>query len=296
VGRPLEARQLKQRSRFASGLLKRLLTGLAGLATVLGAIIAVGTLLNKRVSPDIIGPALAVAALCAYVAYVRLLERRTVTELAPRAALPGIASGIVLGAVLYATTMLVLWLLRDYRFDGFASWAPLGAGILAAISTAFIEEIIMRGLVYRVVESVAGTWIALALSAALFGALHGANRGATPFSSLAIALEAGVLLAAAYAATGRLWLPIGLHAGWNFTEGTIFGGAVSGAKAAGVTKGVLSGPALLSGGAFGAEASVAAVVVCLVAAIFLLRLASHRGRIAPPAWVGATLHQKAAAT
>jgi hypothetical protein len=92
------------------------------------------------------------------------------------------------------------------------------------------------------------------------------NSGATTVSTVAIALEAGVLLGAAYAACGSLWLPIGLHFGWNFTEGGVFGVAVSGRKAgAGIVNMPLSGSALWTGGQFGPEASLVAVAVCLVA-------------------------------
>jgi membrane protease YdiL (CAAX protease family) len=70
--------------------------------------------------------------------------------------------------------------------------------------------------------------IALLVSAAVFGRVHAGNPGASWVSSLSIALESGVLLGLAYAATRSLWLPIGLHFGWNFTAGGIFGAAVSG--------------------------------------------------------------------
>jgi len=92
----------------------------------------------------------------------------------------------------------------------------LGTGALAALGAA--EEVIFRAYFFRLLSMATGTWIAVLVSSALFGAVHAANPGANLFSSLAIALEAGVILAGAYAVTGRLWVPIGLHAGWNFAE------------------------------------------------------------------------------
>ncbi len=92
----------------------------------------------------------------------------------------------------------------------------------------------MRGVLFRIVEESLGSWIALALSAALFGALHAFNPGATLTSSIAIALEAGVLLAAVFMVTRRLWMVIGLHTAWNFTEGGVFGASVSGGDAHGM--------------------------------------------------------------
>jgi uncharacterized protein len=96
---------------------------------------------------------------------------------------------------------------------------------------------------------------------------------------VAIALEAGIFLGAAYMLTRRLWFVIGAHFGWNFAEGAIFGLSVSGNQAkGGVIQGTLAGPPLLSGGSFGVEASLPAVLVCLAAAAALLVLAHRRGR------------------
>jgi hypothetical protein len=130
-----------------------------------------------------------------------------------------------------------------------------------------------------------GTWIAILISSAFFGASHAFNPGATITSSIAIALEAGVLLAAAYVLTGRLWFPMGLHAGWNFSEGSLYGLSVSGftAKNA-LTHGILQGPLILTGGAFGPEASIIAVILCLGTAVLLLWRAAKIGRIQPPLW------------
>jgi len=88
------------------------------------------------------------------------------------------------------------------------------------------------------------------------------------------------LLGAAYALTGRLWLPIGLHLGWNFAEGSIFGMAVSGGSQKGsLITGELHGSNLLTGGVFGPEASIVAVVVCLTAAIVILWKKAHAAKV-----------------
>ena len=96
----------------------------------------------------------------------------------------------------------------------------------------------------------------------------------------AIALEAGVLLAASFAVSRNLWLPIGMHFGWNFTEGGVFGASVSG-SGKGIAKVSLSGPYLMTGGAFGPEAPVVAVAVCLLAAFALIALTIRKGRWVP---------------
>ncbi|HEX4861358.1 MAG TPA: CPBP family intramembrane glutamic endopeptidase, partial [Rhizomicrobium sp.] len=106
---------------------------------------------------------------------------------------------------------------------------------------------------------------------------HLGNHGATLTSAAAIALEAGILLGVCYMAVRNLWLPIGLHFGWNFAESGIFGSIVSGNAFKGVFATTMTGPELLTGGAFGPEASVVAVAVCGTAALVILSVALRRG-------------------
>ena len=167
------------------------------------------------------------------------------------------------------------------RFEGIRAGAPW---LFLSVASGFAEEILVRGVIFRITEEGLGTWIALAISSLLFGMAHVANPGATVLSGLAIALEAGVLLAAGFVLTRRLWLPIGLHAGWNFVQGGVFGVAVSGFQFGGILKSGLHGPEILSGGAFGAEASIFAVGFCLLAGIALLAAARRLGRFVPPFW------------
>jgi membrane protease YdiL (CAAX protease family) len=145
------------------------------------------------------------------------------------------------------------------------------------------EEVIVRGVVYRILEEWFGTWAALAVSSLLFGALHLGNPGATWWSSLAIALEAGTLLGAAYLKTRRLWLPIGVHAAWNYTQAAC-GVAVSGNAVSGFLLSHPKGADWLSGGPFGAEASVLAVLVCGTGAAVLIVRSVREGRVLAPAW------------
>ena len=159
---------------------------------------------------------------------MRWIERRPPTEFLLTAAHIEFPAGFALGLALFTTVMLVLWILRAYQPSGYGSVAPLAAGFLDALLAAILEEILFRGFLFRLTEKLIGLWGALLFTSALFGAAHAFNPGATLGSSIAIALEAGLLLGAAYAWKHRLWLPIGLHLGWNFAEGSIFGMSVSG--------------------------------------------------------------------
>jgi CAAX protease family protein len=246
----------------------------------LGTAVGLEILVRGRLPLAAAGWIVAAAAVAAYLAQARWIERREAQELAVRRA-GWLAPGAAIGAGLFCATMLLLAAIGNYRFGGFASWAPFPGGIGFAVMTGVVEELLFRGFVFRWMQTGFGTWIAIGLSAALFGALHGFNPGATPVSTAAIALEAGVILSAAYVYSGNLWMPIGLHAGWNFTEGTIFGVAVSGGRVAGMFSGTMRGPILLTGGPFGVEASLLAVMVSLCASAVLLYAAWRRGRIVP---------------
>ncbi|MBB2943650.1 hypothetical protein FB565_003379 [Actinoplanes lutulentus] len=178
--------------------------------------------------------------------------------------------------------MLPIAVFGGFRITGWGSFGGMLAifGLMVAVAT--VEEVLFRGILFHVVEQRTGTWIALAVSATLFGLLHLVNDPAAIGGALAI-IAAGLMTAAAYVATRALWLPIGLHLGWNFAEGGIFGVEVSGSdnSAQGLLRGVFDGPALLTGGGFGPEASVFAVLACLVTTWYLLRLARSRGNIRP---------------
>jgi len=150
---------------------------------------------------------------------------------------------------------------------------------------AFMEELLFRGILFRWLEAFGGSWFALALTSALFGLGHIMNPNATAFSSFAIAVEAGILLGGAYMLTRSLWMPMGLHAAWNFTQGEIFDVPVSGTDVHGLVTAQMSGPELLSGGMFGLEASVLALVPATVVGVWLVVRAIRRGELVRPWWV-----------
>jgi uncharacterized protein len=201
---------------------------------------------------------------------------------APRHAVRDLVLGLIAGAALFTIVMLELALTGHYRVTAVALTPDLAVAILLFVPDAVLEELLFRGVFFRLVEEWAGSWAGIIVSAALFGAAHAANHGATWISTTAIALEAGVLLAAAYIVTRTLWFPIGLHFGWNFFEGPVYGTQVSGGHLVGsALAGHVSGPAWLTGGAFGPEAGVPAIVTCVIAAAILLAYATSHGKMRP---------------
>ena len=228
------------------------------------------------------GVAVAVVALLAYAGIVRRTERRPVTELRAAGAAGGLGRGLLVGLVWCTAVVGAIAAAGGYRVEGVGSpTATLGlVGFLVA--GAVTEELMFRGLLLRLLEERTGTWLALLVSSVVFGAVHLMNPDATLWGAVAIAVEAGGVLGAAYVATRSLWLPIGLHIGWNVALGAVFGAGVSGSDLTqGLLHGVTSGPLLLTGGEFGPEASLWAVGGGVVLTAVLLRLAHVRGHLVP---------------
>jgi membrane protease YdiL (CAAX protease family) len=226
-----------------------------------------------------------IPAAISYFVLTKAIERRKQGEFALRN-IPTLGlAGLLSGTVLFSAVVLLLWLAGSYHVTGTnpdVAWlaAVLGVGL----GTGIFEEIVFRGVLFRITEEGLGTWWALAISALVFGGIHIFNPGATPWSSLAIAIEAGVLLALLYNVTRSLWPCIGLHAAWNFMQGTVYGIPVSGTEAKGWLISNRTGPDWLSGGVFGAEASVVALILCSACSALLLVIALRRGTIVPPPW------------
>lgn len=220
-----------------------------------------------------------------YVAFVRFVERRPVTELS----LPGMGRelgiGLAIGAGLYTACVLILMALGIYRIEGLNPPAFLLTAIPMVLTSGFFEELIFRGALFRIVEEWLGSWISLAVSSLLFGLVHLLNPASTITGALFISIEAGLLLAAAYMVTRRLWMSIGFHIAWNYTQSGIFSGIVSGGDAdPGLIKSVISGPVALTGGQFGLESSLIAFLLCTTCGVVLLILAVRRGHVVPGVW------------
>ena len=219
-----------------------------------------------------------------YAWYVRRIERREPTEIALKGAAAPFGIGTIMGAGIVLSAVAVIGLAGGLSIAPTGQWGFAVTALAAGATAACMEELVLRGIVLRILEHWLGTWVALATSAALFGAIHLGNAGATWTSTLTIALTGGLILGLAYILTRNLWLAVGIHFGVNAAEGGLLGLPVSGQQTYGVFATDVSGPDLLTGGAFGAEASVTVLVVGLVLAFVLLRSVLRYGRIVPPPW------------
>jgi len=263
----------------------RLVLALVFVAVPIGLIQVLVKSLGDFPHNDLVFTCLAVpAAFVAYWGYVRWIEKRSPTEISLVGAPKEFGRGLLSGAGLFTTVVGLLWIFGFYHVTGSNGWPILIEAFTVSLMSGFLEELLTRGIIFRILEDVLGTWVALAISALLFGMMHLGNPHATWTSAVAIALEAGFLLGSCYVLTRRLWLAIGLHLAWNFTQGGIFGIAVSGTAPNGILRSTLTGPELLSGGQFGAEASVLAVLVCITGFVFVITKARKRGHILSPFW------------
>ena len=153
--------------------------------------------------------------------------------------------------------------------------ATLGLGALVYLVPALNEELAFRGYIFQRLEKSLGPWACLGVMALLFAAAHLGNPGMTGSTRVLALLNivmAGIL-GLAYQRTRSLALPMGLHLGWNWAQGALFGFDVSGTSARGFFLPVLHpSPGWVTGGAFGLEGSIVCTVVCAGGCLLLLRL------------------------
>lgn len=222
----------------------------------------------------------AVAGYAGYAFYVRRVERRALDELRGPASLRELGVGLALGAAMFVGVVGLLVASGSYRFTGVGSAAVLLKSCTEMVFVALVEEILFRGVLFRLPERALGTRLALLVSGLVFAVAHLPNDGVTLLAVANTAL-AGLLFAAAYLATRRLWLPIGVHFAWNFISDGVFSLPTSGHPARGMLQGQLSGPEWLTGGAYGLEASIVTFILMGAATIVLLRLAQRAGHFLP---------------
>jgi membrane protease YdiL (CAAX protease family) len=186
--------------------------------------------------------------------------------------------GLLVGLGMMAGCAAILYL------AGWASWSTTGSFAASALAVATLamllntvtQEVLVRGYVQQTIQSRFGALAGVIVSSLFFLALHlGVIRGQLlPAASL---FAAGLLLATCYAVTGKLWLPIALHFGWNVLQGPVLGQAVSGqALDAGNQLLKIAGPELMTGGKFGIEGGLIAVVITILGTPLILLVYRRR--------------------
>jgi membrane protease YdiL (CAAX protease family) len=223
-------------------------------------------------------PQLLSAALCmaGYGWYVRKVERRAVSELSGAGAARELGAGAAIGAGLILLAGGGIYAAGCFDISGRAPWTVMIKPFTELAMMALFEELLFRGIVFRIAEKSLGSTLALMVSALVFAATHMPNANSTPLA-LGITAVAGIMFSAAYMVTRRLWLAIGMHFAWNFMSDAVFSLPTSGHPVKGLLQGRLSGPDWISGGAYGIEGSVVTLAVIGALTLGLLIVAARRG-------------------
>jgi uncharacterized protein len=262
---------------------------------VCGAVLSVGklligktldlTVLEIGIKKLITGIVVAILAIISYTYLFKFYEKRDVKEFSTNGLLKSLIIGFVIGFVLQSFTILVIYLKGGYSIVSINPILFLVPPLTMAFTSAIFEEILMRGIIFRIIEEKLGSYIALFISAILFGAIHIGNPNSSLIAAIGLAIQAGLLLASAYIYSRNLWFPIAIHFAWNFTQSAIFGANVSGttmAKTLITSK--IEGAEWFTGGEFGPEGSIQATAFCLIATVILLILSHKEGKIIRPYW------------
>lgn len=202
---------------------------------------------------------------------VRSYEERKIEELSMQKCLKHTGIGFLWGMLMMAAVIGIFALCGWYKIvGGNFNIASIYRFLMAYFVVAVGEEIVFRGIMFRLLDSQFNLWVALIISAIVFGAAHIINPNATVVSTVGISLAAGVLFGLLFKYYRTLWVPIGIHWSWNFVQGTVAGCPVSGgAPDYSILKSVTSGPELLTGGLFGPEASVITMTIGLALCLYI---------------------------
>ena len=227
----------------------------------------------------------AAIALIVYFLMFKFYEKREIAELSKKNIVRDLAIGIVLGAVLQSLTIFVIYLFGGYEIVAINPVWFLIPPLTLALTSAIVEEILLRGIIFRISEEKLGSYIALLISAALFGALHLGNPNSSVTAGIGLATQAGLLLGAAYIYSRNLWFPIAVHFAWNFSQSAIYGAAVPGKNISNtlITSNI-EGAQWYTGGSFGPEGAIQATLFCSIATVVLLMLSHKKGHFVSPYW------------
>ncbi len=258
--------------------------GAVALATIVVATIATRLLAPPEPSPWrdlalIKNFVLPIALFAIYAGLVRVMERRRASEVDFRTGFSTLLIGILIGSVIISATFLILWNLGMAEISSGTGLAGLHRELLALMITTMVEELLFRVILFAILEEITGSLLAIAISAAAFGLAHAANPGATPFAIFALSMELGGMLALAYMLTRNVWIAVGVHAGWNFTQSFILGAQNSGQQHPNsYFQTTFSGPDYLTGGVFGLEGSVVSLGLSVIVSAILLVLVLRKQR------------------
>jgi membrane protease YdiL (CAAX protease family) len=241
------------------------------------------TSLDKNYRNLIKGIISSAAVIGAYIYFYKKYEKRAITEFSNKGIAKYIIIGTLIGVLLQSLTILMIILNGGFKIVAVNPISTIIIPFTIAFSVAIFEEILIRGIIFRILEEKLGSYISLLITAIIFGALHLANPNSTLFSGLCVGIEAGFLMGAAYIYARNLWFPIAIHFAWNFMQSGIFGAITSGnEKTSSLLTTKITGSPLFTGGEFGPEGTIQAILFCSLASILILIFSGNK--IINPYW------------
>jgi len=284
----MEALTLKQKISNSS-IIKAVLALLLFMAVVIiGQQIASKLLsltpLDKNFRNVLKGLLVSSACILSYTVFFKKFEKRDITEFASKGFIKNVFLGTSIGFVLQSLTILVIYLNGSYTVAAVNPISFILIPFAIMFTVAIIEEILVRGIIFRIMEEKLGSFIALSISSLIFGILHLANAHSTILSSICIT-TAGFLFGSLFIYTRNLWGAIALHFAWNFTQSGIYGAITSGnEKTSSLLEAKIQGAEFITGGEFGPEGSIQAILICLMATVIILILNVRQNKIIKPYW------------
>jgi len=251
--------------------------GAVALVEWIGRTILDRTNLAVETKEFIIAIPVCIIALICYILLYRAYEKRSITELSVNRFGKDALSGFVAGFLLQSLPVAIIYFYGGYKIEQVNSVSFLLPAFNAAIVAGFVAEIIIIGIIFRLTEERAGTTIALIILTLLFAFMHINVKDANIVSVLSTAIQAGLLLSAAYVFTRSLWFVIFFHFAWDLTEPGIYGGINPGNSVeSSLLTSKISGPDLLTGGILGPQNSIQSLLLCLLTALIFIRLAKKK--------------------
>jgi membrane protease YdiL (CAAX protease family) len=216
-----------------------------------------------------------VVLIVAYRYLIGFYEKRESTELSSNNSIKEIVLGLSLGTFSMSLVILTLNIMGYCELVSISNQRLIF--LYPLVYLCFVgttEEILFRGILFRISEESLGTTIALITSSLVFAVLHLTSEGANIMTVFFCTIWAA-FMCTTYCLTRRLWFPIFFHGGWNFAM-ALFGTAVSGSLEFlpySLFISELHGPEFLVGGRFGPENSIISIVVCMI--LFIAFYTSH---------------------
>jgi membrane protease YdiL (CAAX protease family) len=263
----------------------RIVTGIAlTLGIGLAAMLGMQHLLSRTDLPQsdkdpIAGTVFAFLVCAIYILLYQRYEKRKITELSTPQLPQYLTGGILLGAGLASTVILIQYLTHVLTVTTTRSFLPLLPALWNTFVNSIIAETLIIGIFFRLTEEWLGSWLALLILALLFITLHITAPGATIISAIAVAMHSA-FLGSTYIYTRSLWAPIAIHFAWDFSFAALYGTSINGyTMDDSLLDTSANGSDLLTGGYFGPQGSIQAAILCLLTGLIFLHLSRKHNQI-----------------